>query len=208
MATHTIYQIEAKLDDFQPVIGRTILINAERSLAYFGYTLISAFGLEGSHLFGFQKSFELFNHQQSYYYLLPEMDLPEFVSTGKHYSVTETNLNQFFSSSNLNNQFTFQYDFGDSWKISLNVESIETKEILLHDIPRVTGGSGYGLIEDIGGNSGLHDYIEAFDSGELDHYHQIFGNQLPYLRPFSLPSTNEKLKPEISILKRQYEDNE
>lgn len=59
MATHTIYQIEAKLDDFQPVIGRTILINAERSLAYLGYTLISAFGLEGSHLFGFQKSFEL-----------------------------------------------------------------------------------------------------------------------------------------------------
>ncbi|WP_267667089.1 plasmid pRiA4b ORF-3 family protein [Leuconostoc gelidum] len=208
MATHTIYQIEAKLDDFQPVIGRTILINAERSLAYFGYTLISAFGLEGSHLFGFQKSFELFNHQQSYYYLLPEMDLPEFVSTGKHYSVTETNLNQFFSSSNLNNQFTFQYDFGDSWKISLNVESIETKQILLHDIPRVTGGSGYGLIEDIGGNSGLHDYIEAFGSGELDHYHQIFGNQLPYLRPFSLTSANEKLKPEISILKRQYEDNE
>ncbi|WP_413981321.1 plasmid pRiA4b ORF-3 family protein [Leuconostoc mesenteroides] len=208
MATHTIYQIEAKLDDFQPVIGRTILINAERSLAYLGYTLISAFGLEGSHLFGFQKSFELFNHQQSYYYLLPEMDLPAFVAPGKHYSVMETNLSQFFSSSNLNNQFTFQYDFGDNWKISLNVESIETKEIMLHDIPRVTGGSGYGLIEDIGGNSGLHDYIEAFGSGELDHYYQIFGNQLPHLRPFSLPITNEKLKPEISILKRQYEDNE
>lgn len=208
MATHTIYQIEAKLDDFQPVIGRTILINAERSLAYLGYTLISAFGLEGSHLFGFQKSFEIFNHQQSYYYLLPEMDLQEFVTPSKHYSVMETNLNQFFSSSNLNNQFTFQYDFGDNWKISLNVESIETKEIMLHDIPRVTGGSGYGLIEDIGGNSGLHDYIEAIGSGELDHYYQIFGNQIPHLRPFSLPIANEKLKPEISILKRQYEDNE
>lgn len=169
MDTHTIYQIEAKLDDFQLVIGRTILINAERSLAYLGYTLISAFGLEGSHLFGFQKSFELFNHQQSYYYLLPEMDLPEFVAHGKQYSVMHTNLSQFFSSSNLNNQFTFQYDFGDNWKISLNVESIETKEIMLHDIPRVTGGSGYGLIEDIGGNSGLHKYIEAFASGDLDH---------------------------------------
>ena len=208
MATLTIYQIEAKLDDFQPVIGRTILINAERSLAYLGYTLISAFGLEGSHLFGFQKSFELFNHQQSYYYLLPAMDLPEFVAPGKQYSVMHTNLSQFFSSSNLNNQFTFQYDFGDNWKISLNVESIETKEIMLHDIPRVTGGSGYGLIEDIGGNSGLHEYIEAFASGDLDHYYQIFGNQLPHLRPFSLPIANEKLKPEISILKRQYEDNE
>ena len=111
MATHTIYQIEAKLDDFQSVIGRTILINAERSLAYLGYTLISAFRLEGSHLFGFQKSFELFNHQQSYYYLLPAMDLPEFVAPGKQYSVMHTNLSQFFSSSNLNNQFTFQYDF-------------------------------------------------------------------------------------------------
>ena len=75
--------------------------------------------------------------------------------------------------SNLNNQFTFQYDFGDNWKISLNVESIETKEIMLHDIPRVTEGSVYGLIEDIGGNSGLHDYIEAIGSGELDHYYQI-----------------------------------
>ena len=169
---------------------------------------ISAFRLEGSHLFGFQKSFELFNHQQSYYYLLPAMDLPEFVAPGKQYSVMHTNLSQFFSSSNLNNQFTFQYDFGDNWKISLNVESIETKEIMLHDIPRVTGGSGYGLIEDIGGKSGLDDYIEAIGSGDLDHYYQIFGNQLPHLRPFSLPIANEKLKPEISILKRQYEENE
>jgi len=155
------------------------LINAERSLAYLGYTLISAFGLEGAHLFGFQKSFEIFNHQQSYYYLLPAMDLPEFVETGKQYSVMETNLSQFFSPSNLNNQFAFQYDFGDNWKISLNVESIETKEILLHDIPTLIGGSGYGLIEDIGGNPGLHYYIEAFGSGDLDHYYQIFGNQLP-----------------------------
>ncbi|MBZ5984128.1 plasmid pRiA4b ORF-3 family protein [Leuconostoc gelidum subsp. gasicomitatum] len=208
MAIHTIYQIEAKLDDFQPVISRTILINAERSLAYLGYTLISAFGLEGSHLFGFQKSFELFNHQQSYYYFLPAMNLSGFVETDKQYNVMETNLNQFFSSSNLNNQLSFQYDFGDNWKISLNVESIETKAIFLHDIPTLIGGSGYGLIEDIGGNSGLHDYIEAFGSGDLDHYYQIFGNQLPYLRPFSLAIANEKLKPEISILKRQYEDNE
>ncbi|WP_349531199.1 IS1096 element passenger TnpR family protein [Leuconostoc mesenteroides] len=98
------------------------MINAKRSLAYLGYTLISAFGLAGSHLFGFQKSFELFNHQQSYYYFLPG-----FVETGKQYSVMETNLSQLFSSSNLNNQFAFQYDFGDNWEISLNVESIETK---------------------------------------------------------------------------------
>ena len=58
---------------------------------------------------------------------------------------------------------------------------------------------------------GDHDdpgYDQGDDGDDLDHYYQIFGNQLPHLRPFSLPIANEKLKPEISILKRQYEDNE
>ncbi|WP_228934234.1 plasmid pRiA4b ORF-3 family protein [Leuconostoc pseudomesenteroides] len=205
MATHNIYELDVTLKDFEPKITRTLLINGERTLAYLAYTLIASFEFHGSHLFEFNQDLDLGKPTTlTYAFPIPD-NLESFVEEG-HQSVLSTKVDSLLGHSELTKQTNFIYDFGDYWEFDLKVKSVQTQDISLKQIPTILAGQGFGLIEDIGGVSGLHDYSKAFKTGNLNSYHEWLGDKLPDIDSFDITATNKKLKTEISLIKGQYED--
>lgn len=132
-------------------------------------------------------------------------NLESFVEEG-HQSVLSTKVDSLLGHSELTKQTNFIYDFGDYWEFDLKVKSVETQDISLKPIPTILAGQGFGLIEDIGGVGGLQEYATADKTGNLDRYHEWLGDDLPDIGSFDIEMADKKLKPEISLIKGQYED--
>ncbi len=71
-------------------------------------------------------------------------------------------------------RFNFNYDFGDDWWVSITLEKVFfDKELDAKELPRVLEGSGYGIIEDCGGVSGLEDLAKAFKKKRGREYNEF-----------------------------------
>lgn len=176
-----------------------------RTLAYLAYTLIASFELYGSHLFEFNQDLDLGKPTTlTYTFPIPD-NLESFLEKG-HQSVLSTKVESLLGHSELTKETNFIYDFGDYWEFDLKVKSVDTQDISLKQIPTILVGQGFGLIENIVGAVGLKDYVTAFKAGNLDCYHEWLGDNLPDIDSFDITSADKKLKTEISVLRRQYEN--
>jgi len=58
-------------------------------------------------------------------------------------------------------KLTFEYDYGDGWEVTLILEQCEKREVSLTGLPCVLEGEGFGIIEDVGGVTGLGNLAKA-----------------------------------------------
>lgn len=103
---------------------------------------------------------------------------------------------------------SFEYDFGDSWEISLTLEKCEKEEILLSQLPRVVDGEGYGIVEDIGGTQGLEQLAKTLKKGEGKEFEETaswLDSTTLNLEEFDTDDMNFRLKKLIRLYKDSYE---
>lgn len=190
MAQHKIYSFYAELLDYKPKIWRRFQINGSKTMANLGYTLMTMFEMQASHLFcieydagaEFMKDM-LTRHskediermlskngyndwQKPYRFEVPFEDSEQFEGY-KYYDASEITLNRF--SDKIGMELLFNYDYGDDWRVKIVLENCEKQEIHASELPRVLEGEGYGIIEDCGGTGGLEEISKAYIKRKKAH---------------------------------------
>jgi hypothetical protein len=102
------------------------------------------------------------------------------------------------------------YDFGDNWWVSLTLEKVFSDEKLDGKaLPRVLDGSGFGIVEDVGGIGGLGDLVKIFNkkSGrKYEDYCVWLGITDFDIHAFDVDDMNFRVKKIPRIYKQAYED--
>jgi hypothetical protein len=231
MASHPIYQFYAELDDYKPKIWRRFQVTDDITVARLGYIIQVLFEMTASHLMAIEvpqgENFERYmktNHPDLskaavsdnwdnliYRYEVPDDDLEPFSDPHRNVKVadaTETRLRRVVSEPG--SKLNFNYDFGDDWWVSLTLEKIFTdKELPGGELPRALEGAGFGIIEDVGGTSGLEDLAKAFKRKKGADYKQFsewLGVTELNMAAFDLEDINFRLKKIPRIYKQCYED--
>ena len=90
-------------------------------------------------------------------------------------------------------EFIYNYDFGDDWRIRVELEEIV--EDYYFGFPTLLGGEGTAPPEDVGGTSGYESFLEIYhDSAHPDHSHiYAWAEEQNYLS-FDIARINEHLK--------------
>jgi len=133
-----------------------------------------------------------------------------FRPTDMVFDVMESNLRDVMSVPG--EKITFDYDFGDDWRVELKLEKvIEDNGLSDEEIPRILAGKGYGIIEDCGGVWGLAEMAEAFKvrSGEkYEMYREWLGVDDLDLEMFDIEGMNNELKYRPKKYSEIYEQTE
>lgn len=229
MAIHQIYRFYAELEDYTPKIWRQFEINGTKTMAELGYTLMTMFEMQASHLFCFTYEFgaaTLSNLRKSY----TDEKIKEVLGENGFADLSKVwrfelpskeiyeNENEIWKDAckyeikaitdKLPWQFSFEYDFGDSWRVNITLENCEKVEIDARELPRVLEGEGYGIIEDCGGIYGLSELAKAFKKKKgqkYNEYREWLGIDDINLTAFDLEDINFRLKKLPRIFKECYE---
>lgn len=155
-----VYKLYTKLLDYKPLIWRRFLVADSMKLSNLTYALMGLYRMEGEHLFNF------FSPENKKYYGLKE---EEFADSAE-INAKATPLRKIMTATGL--QIIFNYDFGDSWEISVSIEEITESEFHPQKYPILVNGKGYGIIEDCGGTPGLEDIAKAFKKKKGEEYEE------------------------------------
>lgn len=236
MAAHPIYQFYAELDDYKPKIWRRFQVNGDITVARLGYIIQVLFEMTASHLM----AFEVPRDENFLNYLrakqpgvseakFREMGLVDERESIWRYEIMGEDLAPFpdlhsddvriddavttklrHAVSTAGDKLNFNYDFGDDWWVSLELEEIlEDRALPGGELPRVLEGAGFGIIEDVGGTEGLADLAKAFKKKEGADYKQFsewLGVDDLDMAAFDLDDMNFRLKKIPRIYKQCYED--
>jgi hypothetical protein len=229
VAQHLVYKFYAELDDYKPNIWRRFEVTGNKTMAELGYILMTLFEMQASHLFCFTFDFgtgvmDKLRESYSYEDISRVLDDSYLAAIQKRWRF-ELPFEEIFESENEKSfdarryrlsdisktkplQFTFEYDFGDSWRVSLTLESCEKLEIHASELPRALEGAGFGIIEDCGGVHGLYELAQAFTKkkgSEYDEYREWLGVDELDLDAFNLDDMNFRLKKLPRIFRESYE---
>jgi len=229
MAQRYVYTFYAELRDYKPKIWRRFEIDGDKTVADLAYAIMVMFEMQASHLFGFRENrYDRMIEDLSTRY--PKEEILELIEE-KNYTpqmfnrrfelvneftedylnappVTEANevtINQAYTD---DWEMTLDYDYGDSWEVALTFESREKREVLLKDLPNILDGSGYGIIEDVGGIPGLADLAKALKKGsgkKYEEYCEWLGGAIPNLDTFDIDEANYRIKKLLRVYKDIYE---
>lgn len=209
MASHPIYEFYAELDKYRPKIWRRFQVTNNITPARLCYIIQALFEMRASHLMaleaemGYGKTilrFEIIDEDYG--------DIPSPYRDVHTHNATTGSLRQigFEPGSKLH----FNYDFGDDWWVTLTLERIiEDKDLPGSELPRVTEGAGFGIVEDVGGIYGLMDLAQAFKKKKGADYEQFsewLGVDDFDIEAFDLDDMNFRLKKLPRIYKQSYED--
>lgn len=229
MAIHTVYRFYAALEDYTPKIWRRFEVNGNKTFAELGYILMTMFEMQAAHLFCFTYhcGAEILEDMGKRY---PGVDIKKILGKSAYADLLKVWRFELPSDEAFDNederlcdagacllknmlnkapsQLTFEYDYGDGWRINLILESWEKVEIHAGDLPRVLEGEGFGIIEDCGGAGGLEDLAKAFKkkSGrQYEEYREWLGIDTLDLTAFDMDDINFRLKKIPRIYKECYE---
>lgn len=213
MATHPIYQFCAELDDYKPIIWRRFQVTDNITPARLCYIIQVLFEMTASHLMALEVPFEMPSNAPDVILRFEIMDDDFDDYSDPHrdvrvYDATEGTLRRIGlrPGSILN----FNYDFGDDWWVKLTLEEVfEDKDLPGSELPRVLGGAGFGIVEDVGGTGGLEDLVKAFKKKKGADYKQFsewLGVDEFDMAAFDLDDMNFRLKKIPRIYKQCYED--
>lgn len=176
MASRPIYEIHAKLENYNGDLWRRIQVSDNVPMSKLAYILMTSFEMTAQHLFSFiipilenMKSDNDFNIISKNYVGKPNMQLQLINEYGDDYieqtskllDAREITLKTALSK--VGDKANFYYDYGDDWILALKVEKIFTDEVLDGKLlPRIIEGEGYGIVENCGGTYGLEAIKEAF----------------------------------------------
>lgn len=149
----TQYQFKISLNNTSPEIWRRIQVPSYMNLLEFHLAIQIAMGWTNSHLFEFRIDNQTF---QTLYEHDDEFDESQFTDAG---SVT---LERLLLNPCL--EFSYLYDFGDSWYHTVTFEKSETSLKKLPD-PICIDGALNCPPEDCGGLSGYYEMLNVLNSG-------------------------------------------
>lgn len=230
MASKTIYQMYAELEDYEPKIWRRFQVTNDITFAKLAYILMTLFEMKGSHLYNFEfdelKNYKI-NHLEHYneYFkgkedgffkisqfscdIGDDFNLPEEDENyRKMIDASKVKLNKVINEEK--QEMKFVYDFGDNWTLKIVLEEIFKDETLNgKDLPRVIEGQGFGIVEDCGGVFGLEEIRKAIKSKKGENY-EMYSEWLGIddldLEKCDLDDLNFRLKKLPRIFKNIYED--
>jgi hypothetical protein len=229
MAQHHVYRFYAELKDYKPKVWRRFEINGEKTMAELGYALMIMFEMQASHLFCFRESrkdelladlrkqytdteieevwgkHSMADFAKNWLYQLQSDDM----YLGEDERLIEADkikLTHITRSPDWN--LTFEYDYGDGWEVGLELMACEKCEVSLADLPRVYDGEGFGIIEDVGGTSGLEELAIALKKGkgqEYDDFCAWLDSTTLDLESFDRDDMNFRVKKLMRVYKEIYE---
>lgn len=163
-----VYTFKVQLVEFEDKIWRDIEITSASSVAKLAYSIIAAFGGDGSHLFGIR-------HNNNRYEFMPEDDFQ--FSSDPLIDPVKTNLSKLKLT--VGDTLMMAYDYGAGWEFS--IELISATEMNPHKgrlYPRVTAGAGNGIIEN-SFPSQLEELMEHTDkTGKTLHLYSEYGGEM------------------------------
>ncbi|GHU82970.1 plasmid pRiA4b ORF-3 family protein [Clostridia bacterium] len=236
MPKHTIYEFYAELDDFKPKIWRRFQVRHDITLARLGYIVQVLFEMTASHLMAIEVPiYDNYEREQAKNTHWKTEESTAFLDKCyrvngekviKHYIF----LDESFESlqiphiqeediarhkvkhviSAIGDVAVVNYDFGDDWRVTLRLEKVFDNFELPGDVfPRVLEGSGFGIVEDVGGTPGLEELVKAFKKKKGASYEQFkewLGIPDFDIAAFDIDDMNFRIKQIPRIYKQSYED--
>lgn len=150
----TQYQFKISLDNTKPEIWRRIQVASNMNLLEFHLAIQIAMGWTNSHLFEFKIDNESY---QTLYEEDDDYEENQFIDAG-----TETLEKLLLHPSQ---QFSYLYDFGDSWKHTITFEKSESSSKNFA-APMCIDGALSCPPEDCGGIGGYYEMLAVLESGD------------------------------------------
>lgn len=233
MAIHSIYRFYAELEGYKPKIWRRFEVNGNKTIAELGYIVMTLFEMEANHLFRFTdnhlaehlaakkkcysdealrkllgvQEYENLMALRSICYELPFYDNDEEGDT-EFCDARNYRLNKVIGAPP--RALIFEYDYGDGWRVTMTLESIEKVEMHANELPRVLEGEGFGVVEDCGGVGGLKEIEKAFKKKkgrQYKGYVEWLGCDDFNMELFDVDDINFRLKKLPRIYKNCYENS-
>jgi hypothetical protein len=165
--TRALYQLKVTLRDVHPPIWRRIQVWEDTTLAQLHTILQIVMGWEDYHLHQFLIGRRL--------YSVPDPDDTMY----QRKVVDESRVPLWEVVPRVGTEFTYLYDFGDSWEHDLILEAILLPEATAQ-YPICIGGERRTPPEDVGGISGYEEYLAVLAEPE----HEEHENMLQWRGPF------------------------
>lgn len=229
MAQHYVYRFYAELKEYEPKIWRLFEINGEKTMAELGYAVMLMFEMQASHLFCFRENTrDAFLDDMKTRYTEKELNSVlkkhgmSDIMKNSHYELANEDMyladdERLFEADKIKLNritdipgwhLTFEYDYGDGWEIDLTLELCEKREVSLATLPCVLKGEGFGIIEDVGGVSGLEELAKTLKKGKGKAYKEFcdwLGTTTLDLTAFDIDDMNFRLKKLLRVYKDIYE---
>jgi hypothetical protein len=157
-----IYRLRVEIEKTEPVIYRVLLVYGNIGLDLLHAVLQVAIGWTNSHL----HKFTVGNSE----YSDPEFNLNEDAFEGQKFVEDEgiVNLNEVVPHKGF--QFSYEYDFGDSWEHLITVEDILPDDGTLKGFAECIDGKRACPPEDCGGTPGYADFLDTISDPESEEY--------------------------------------
>lgn len=159
-----IYQVKVTLQNIEPPIWRRLLIPADLFLHDFHKVLQTAMGWENQHLHLFLKGKRMYGIADD-----------EWSNDKGFQDYTPVRVNDLLRKPG--DEMVYQYDLGDNWRHSIELEEI-TKPEPLEYYPMCTEGARECPPEDCGGPYGYQDMLAAVNNPS-DPQHQFYKEMYP-----------------------------
>lgn len=169
------FRVRVELADYFPQMWREFEVSGDTRLDKLCFQVLTLFNVRGNHLF------DLWAGTTGYQLPLLDSGYEETASLTKHW------LGEFKAG----DQLTLNYDFGDSWKFIIRL--VATSGVPRRsngDRAKLLAGFGRGIIEDIGGPTGLT---------------QAAKDDLTLNQPLDIAAVQERWGAAITSLQRHYE---
>lgn len=177
-----LYQLKVVLQEIQPPIWRRVQVWEDVTLAQLHHILQIVMGWEDCHLHQFEIGRRIYSVPD------PDDDLYE----RKVIDESRVRLREVLP--RVGTQFEYLYDFGDSWRHELLLESIVLPD-LGAEYPRCLAGERRTPPEDVGGSSGYEDYLEAIADPQHEEHESMLQWRGPFdPEAFSLAAVNQQLQ--------------
>jgi len=149
-----IYQLKISLDHIKPEIWRRFMVNSNIKLPDLHKVIQTVMGWYNSHLHQFRIDNTIYS-------------MPDEEAYTEYVDYRKIRLNQVIDGEN--QEFYYDYDFGDGWEHTLILEKITTEDKKT-DYPRCLDGKRNCPPEDCGGWGGYEDLLEIIKNPEHEEY--------------------------------------
>lgn len=150
-----IYQLDVELEGIEPRIWRRLLVPAAISLPELHDLLQLTMGWTNSHLHSFEIGQRAFSAKGA--------DLEELQMLDERKYTLEAALAESVR------EFVYEYDFGDTWRHHITVESV-TPRNTDWAYPLCIGGARAVPPEDVGGVGGYEEFLSAIHDPDHDEH--------------------------------------
>lgn len=155
-------QIHVALHDIEPVIWRRLIVPLHMTLAQLHHVLQAAMGWTDVHLHQFEIGVDILNEDR-------------FEGDAQSFDASEVRLRDFQFNHGAGSSFAYEYDFGDSWRHIIKLETLR----VIKPAPKTATcieGARCCPPEDVGGPHGYLEFLRALLSpgpDEIEEQRQL-----------------------------------